>query len=74
MRGLLFSVKVLCTLSIFAVVFHWFPVGDPMAWFWFVGCILLVGLVLWCSLFAYYRITGQQYTEKLEFYKQQHRD
>ncbi|MEG0752466.1 MAG: hypothetical protein RR461_01415 [Angelakisella sp.] len=73
LRLLLFSLKLLCTLSIFAGIFHWFPVHDPMAWIVFVVGILAAESILGLSLHLYFRITGQQYTEKLKLYKEHHR-
>lgn len=73
LRAALFSVKLLCTLSIFATVFGWFNVTEPMSWVFFLIGILGTELIVGLALYAYFRITGRQYAEKLELYKEHQR-
>ena len=69
LRMVLFTLVMLCMLSLFAWGFRWFPMDDWRAWLIFGGVFLAAETIIALSFEAYYRLTGEKYTAQLELYK-----
>ncbi len=68
-RFLLYALPFFALLSVFAVVFSWFPLGDPGAWLLFTGCYLGFFGIVTAVVQLYFHVTGQRYTELMAAYQ-----
>lgn len=67
-RLVLFSIKFYITISIFAVLFHWFPL-TPANWLLFTGIFLAVFVIVAAVFSIYFKITGNKYNQMLDAYR-----
>ncbi|MDR1837694.1 MAG: hypothetical protein LBQ89_08565 [Treponema sp.] len=68
----LFLLMIMIVVSLFALIFKWFPVNQPVVWlqffiFTFIFSIISIGL----SLFKL-KLEGKKYNKLLESYKARH--
>lgn len=69
LRMVIFAVPMLGLVSLCAVVFHWFPISDGIAWMIFTIAYLLGFLGLTLGFEIYFRITGKKYDGLLGQYQ-----
>jgi len=72
LRTIIFLLLALIVFSLFAIVFKWFPVNDPMGWLnffmsTFVCFLISIGLTL-----VKHKLEGKKYNKLLESYKARH--
>lgn len=65
----LFSLLLVGELSLCAVIFHWFPLENSGAWFFFVGAFLVCLLVFTLRFEIYFWAAGKKYDGLLGEYK-----
>lgn len=67
-RSLLFIVPLYAAISAFAVCFSWFPISAP-GWGLFTVIFFVIFAIMAAAFEAYFRITGNRYTQMLNIYK-----
>lgn len=60
-----FAVMTLATLSLFAVLFKWFPLDKIGYWLGFAGIFLVVFVAISIGFSVYFKVTGKKYNELL---------
>lgn len=71
-RMLLFVAMFLPVLSVFAVLFRWFPTANLMAWAIFLLIFVIILVVMTLGFEIMFRITGKKYNGLLGEYKKKH--
>jgi len=71
-RIFLLFLATLITFSIFAIIFGWFPIDQPLAWFGFILCTLFCFSVSIIMTLIKYRLEGKKYDRLLMNYKARH--
>jgi len=71
-RIILFLLMIMIVVSLFAVIFKWFPMNQPAVWlqffiFTFIFSLMSIGLS-----FVKLRLEGKKYNKLLESYKARH--
>ena len=69
LRILLLFLSALFTFSIFAVIFKWFPVNEPLAWLGFVVSSLVCFALSLGLTFLKFKLEGKKYKRLLANYK-----
>lgn len=70
LRLVLFSLLLVGALSLCAVIFHWFPLENGGAWFFFVGAFLVCLLVFTLGFEIYFWAAGKKYDGLLGQYRE----
>ena len=68
----LFLLMVMIVVTLFAVVFRWFPVNEPVVWFQFFISTFVFSLISIGLSFAKLKLEGKKYNKLLESYKVRH--
>jgi len=74
LRILLLFISALVTFSIFAVIFKWFPIDDPLAW---VGFLISTFICFCISLgltFLKFKLESKKYNELLARFKNNYKN
>jgi len=72
LRIIFLFISAIITFSIFAIIFKWFPINDPLAWLGFL-CSAFVCFVFSLGLtFIKFKIERKRYNTLLEKYKKTH--
>ena len=67
-RILLFAISYLVMLTVFALIFNWFPTGEIMSWVVFLGIFLLILVIMTLSFELVFKMTGKHYNGLLGQY------
>ena len=68
-RMIIFTIPFLILLTVFALLFHWFPADRMINWIIFIGIFIALTLVLTLCFELAFRITGKRYDGLLGQYK-----
>ena len=68
----LFLLMVMIVVTLFAVVFKWFPVNEPVVWLQFFISTFIFSLISVGLSFAKLKLEGKKYNKLLEKYKARH--
>jgi len=71
-RTSLFLLMVMIVVTLFAVVFKWFPVNEPVVWLQFFISTFVFSLISIGLSFAKLKLEGKKYNKLLESYKVRH--
>ena len=71
-RIALLGLSMFTVLTIFAIVFKWFPVQNLQNWLIFIGLYAAVFLIALSALLTVFRVSGIKYNQMLAAYKQYH--
>jgi cation transporter-like permease len=71
-RITLFLLMVMIVVTLFAVIFKWFPVNEPVVWFQFFISTFVFSLISIGLSFAKLKLEGKKYNRLLESYKARH--
>jgi len=69
LRILLLFLSALFTFSVFAVIFKWFPINEPLAWLGFVFSSFVCFIFSLGLTFLKFRLEGRKYDRLLANYK-----
>jgi len=70
LRILLLFISALITFSVFAVIFNWFPIDDPLAWLGFVISTFICFSISLGLTFVKFKIEGKKYNRLLAKFKE----
>jgi len=68
----LFLLMVMIIVTLFAVVFKWFPMNEPVVWLQFFISTFVFSLISIGLSFAKLKLEGKKYNKLLESYKTRH--
>ena len=68
----LFLLMVMIVVSLFAVIFKWFPINKPVVWFQFFISTFVFSLISIGLSLSKLRLEGKKYNRLLESYKARH--
>ena len=68
----LFLLMVMIVVSLFAVIFKWFPMNEPVVWLQFFIFTLVFSLISIGLSLAKLKLEGKKYNKLLESYKARH--
>jgi len=68
----LFLLLVMIVVSLFAVIFKWFPMNEPVVWLQFFVSTFFFSLISIGLSFAKLKLEGKKYNKLLESYKVRH--
>jgi len=72
LRTVIFLLMVLILFSLFSIIFKWFSVNEPIAWFRFFVSIFICFSVSTGLTLVKQRLEGKKYNKLLESYKARH--
>ena len=72
LRIILLFISAIITFSIFAIIFKWFPINDPLAWLGFIISSFICFVFSLGLTFIKFKIERKKYNKLLEKYKKIH--